>query len=95
MHEASIVHCDIKSQNFLVRRDQGKLRAVLTDFGVCRVLQTANVVAGLLVNSVNGRSIAYSSPELFSRSVIALPYDADKKRDVYAGSIVLNELATR
>lgn len=95
VHEASVVHCDIKSQNYLVKQDAGKYCAVLTDFGVCRVLSSANVVAGLQVNFVRGKSIAYSGPELFSTSVIPLQADAEKKRDVYAGSVVLNELVTR
>lgn len=64
VHDAGVIHCDIKSQNYLVKQDAGIYRAVLTDFGVCRVLSSANVVAGLTINSVRGMSLAYSGPEI-------------------------------
>lgn len=47
IHDARVVHCDIKSQNYLVHSVDGQMRAVLTDFGVCRVLIGATTVAGM------------------------------------------------
>lgn len=37
VHEAGVVHCDVKSMNYLVRIEESRYFAVLTDFGVCRV----------------------------------------------------------
>lgn len=94
VHDAGIVHCDIKSQNYLVRMDESKqYRAVLTDFGVCKLLANANSVSGLVTNTVTGKSINYSSPEVLLKT--DLSPDQETKRDVYAGVTVLNELVTR
>lgn len=65
IHAASVVHCDIKSQNYLVHKIDGRLRAVLTDFGVCQVLDGATIVSGMQLNTVNGKSIQYSAPEVW------------------------------
>lgn len=75
VHVAGVVHCDVKSMNFLVKQENLKYRAVLTDFGVCRVLHSANVVAGMKVNSVRGKSIAYCAPEWFVASTVPQPPD--------------------
>lgn len=45
VHAASVVHYDIKSLNYLVKIDNsGNYRAVLTDFGVCIVMEDATKV---------------------------------------------------
>lgn len=45
MHVKGVVHCDIKSANVLLKvSDTGKLSAVVTDFGVARLLNTRNVL---------------------------------------------------
>lgn len=47
VHAASVVHYDIKSLNYLVKADSynpNLFRAVLTDFGVCRILDEATKV---------------------------------------------------
>lgn len=71
------------------------MRAVLTDFGVCQVLASATTVTGLTINVVTGKSMAYSSPEILQPPQVPLTPDMLKKRDVYAGSCILNELVTR
>lgn len=66
MHSSSVVHYDIKSLNYLVRPDTqlpGLYRAVLTDFGVCIIMSEANLVQGLTINTVNGRTPAFTPPE--------------------------------
>lgn len=96
IHEAGVVHCDIKSQNYLVELTDGQLRAVLTDFGVCIVLNEASTVAGMALNTVKGKSVSYSAPEVWqSVNGQQLTPDYLKKRDVYAGAVILNELLTR
>lgn len=70
---------------------------MLTDFGVCKVLSGAATVVGLTINSITGKTVAYSSPEiLLQRDKHAfIPNDKSMKRDVYAGAIVMNELLSR
>lgn len=44
MHEKGVVHCDIKPANVLLKlSDYGMLNAVITDFGVARLLSSRNV----------------------------------------------------
>lgn len=94
VHEAQICHNDVKSANFLVSLRNGRMHAVLTDFGVCTLLDAANAVAGLDKNSVIGKTICYSSPEILEEGK-RLPQVMRKARDVFAASVILNELVTR
>lgn len=90
------MHYDIKALNYLVKADEtkpGMYRAVLTDFGVCKILDGAVKVQGLTINMVKGRTQAYSPPELLKDEPIAA--ELWPARDVFAATVVLNELVTR
>lgn len=96
VHAASVVHYDIKSLNYLVKRDKlydGMFHAVLTDFGICKILDEATTVQGMSFNAVTGRTPAFTPPETFN--LVSVPSALWPARDVYAGSIILNELLTR
>lgn len=97
IHDAGVVHSDIKSANYLIKLEQRQYRAVLTDFGVCRILSNATQVTGMQLNTVKGKTIAYSAPELHSERWKSLQIsNADlMKLDVYAGAVVMCDLITR
>lgn len=68
VHDFNIVHNDVKSANYLVRGQGADLHAVLTDFGVCTVLDDANKVQGMTINTVTGKTMAYAAVETFSKA---------------------------
>lgn len=80
VHEAGLVHRDVKTQN--VMRDR-RGRVVLGDFGVGRDLQDAEPVAGL------AGTPAYIAPEIFARQ------PATPRSDLYSLGALLFQLATR
>lgn len=96
VHAASVVHYDIKSLNYLVKADSSNpnlFRAVLTDFGVCKIMDAATKVEGMSINQVTGRTPAFTPPE----TLMLLPITQElwPARDVYAGTVICNELMTR
>ena len=76
VHEAGIVHGDLKPANVLLDRSG---RVKLTDFGLARV---AAGPAGQL-----GGTPAYMAPELFDRNM-----EPDARSDIYALGVMLYEL---
>lgn len=97
VHEAGVCHADIKSANYLIKQDAGEYRAVLTDFGVSRILDNATTVSGMLLNTVHGKTVSYAAPELHvdDWSSTSMAPSERLKLDVYSGGIILSELLTR
>ncbi|KAI3652987.1 hypothetical protein MP228_002412 [Amoeboaphelidium protococcarum] len=106
VHVNGVAHCDIKPANFLVYVENQNsslgsnsdvMRVCLTDFGVCKVVDQTQIVQGMQWNSVTGRTLRYSAPELlqdyreFFRNNPHLIY----AQDIYAAGILFNELITR
>jgi TolB-like protein len=86
-HRAGVVHRDLKSANvMLVPGPPGQTRAVVTDFGLARVLdidEASSSGAGPLVGTC-----AYMSPEQVEGGPVGAP------ADIYALGVILFEMMT-
>jgi len=80
-HAAGVVHGDIKPGNVLISPGRG---AVLTDFGVARVLSEAHLVGA----EDWGGTPLYMAPEQFLSSALSMPCD------VHAFGVLLFEALT-
>ena len=86
LHSRGVQHRDLKSPNILVFRENGKLRAKVTDFGLSRARSLLTSTATSTVKSIG--SPAWSSPEYLRKEPIT------DKSDVYSLGVVLWELLT-
>ncbi|KAI3650024.1 hypothetical protein MP228_005656 [Amoeboaphelidium protococcarum] len=90
LHAAGIIHNDVKSANYLLQFVNQQIVICLTDFGICTLMTQSNKVTGIEWNSLKGVTVHYAAPEFFEQC--ALPERLHPARDVYAASIVLNEI---
>lgn len=79
-HRAGIVHCDVKPQNVLVRRDD---RLKVTDFGIARAMTEATSHDGQV----------WGTPQYFSPEQ-AQGKQSTPASDVYAIGVILFEMLT-
>lgn len=104
IHGNNIAHCDIKSPNVLLEPTRSRfareplLRAVISDFGVCRILTAKSEMhnKAFEIKNVNAVSLKYAAPETLTafRNKVLLPPVIALKGDVYSFGAVLYELVT-
>lgn len=86
-HDAGIVHGDLKSSNVvLVPLDDGGCRAVVTDFGLARLVSATTGEIGALFGGTG--TPAYMAPEQVARSAVT------KAADIYSLGIIMFEMVT-
>ena len=68
VHARGIAHCDIKPANILLKVENQSVDALLSDFGIARILDGRDhAVAGLQFHNMNGASVLYAGPEVLLR----------------------------
>lgn len=107
MHNFEYAHCDIKSENILVEQNPrtGEVHAVLTDFGITRILKNADMkVKSFDVQIVNGWSLLFAAPECLqirrdksTKKIRDDPRDGAqlKASDIYSLGCIFYELLNR
>lgn len=96
------MHCDIKSANVLLNVfDSGaRLQAVVTDFGVARLLSSREVlVQEFKASRLNGLTLSYAAPEALRRvrggAQVKIHPQEWMAGDVFATVMMLKEMLTR
>jgi tetratricopeptide (TPR) repeat protein/TolB-like protein len=85
LHHAGVVHRDLKPSNVMLVRDEGKLRAVLTDFGLAKPLDEAMFETQ---TRVQGGAPFFMAPELFRQERPSVA------SDLYAFGLLIDEMIT-
>ena len=107
MHGEGFAHCDLKTDNVLLVERGRQLRAILTDLGISKIVDTSavRVSSAISFRPVQGMSVRYAAPEVvqyFSQYQLAKQYgnaelatQLDQRRsDVYSLGCVLYEAVT-
>jgi serine/threonine protein kinase len=85
MNSKKVIHNDIKLDNILLDGDEAEpLCPVITDFGICKILDTADVVSWFKICEIRAFTCRYAAPEVIY-SFFKKPENraSDFKIDVY------------
>ena len=90
IHQAGIIHRDLKCRNVMLASRNGSICAVLTDFGLARETRTptSETISSLTRPGVIAGTPDYMAPEQFEGTEVS------PATDLYALGIVLYELVT-
>ncbi|MBM4368815.1 MAG: serine/threonine protein kinase, partial [Deltaproteobacteria bacterium] len=90
VHARGVVHRDIKPENIIISRDSsGRLRPVLSDFGIAK-LQQDTTVSAVKRRTELGSSIG--TPEYMSPEQVRGRDEIDARSDIFAIGVVAYEL---
>ena len=93
-HEAGIIHCDLKPANIFITGSESRMRTVVTDFGIAKVIQFPDETASpLLAEGATGAggvagTPLYMAPEQFQGR------QCTAATDIYCYGLVLYEALT-
>jgi len=88
IHEAGVLHRDLKSSNVMLVQRHGQQQAVLTDFGLATPLDPDSSPAAREASQVIAGTPEYMAPEQFEGS------DLTRAADIYALGVILYEMVT-
>jgi len=91
MHEAGIIHRDLKSRNVMLADRNGTIKAVVMDFGLAREVRTATsetAATDVSAEASVAGTIDYMAPEQFAGETLT------PAADIFALGVVMYELAT-
>jgi serine/threonine protein kinase len=90
MHEAGIIHRDLKSRNVMLAQRNGVVHAVVMDFGLAHEVRSATSETETDVSAEQGvaGTIDYMAPEQFAGDPLT------PAADIFALGVVMYELAT-
>lgn len=86
LHQHEIVHRDIKPSNILIDTSTGKIKALLTDFGIAR--RTGEPV----VNPRNPNDLPALTPEYSAPEQNKIEQPPDKRSDLFGIGLLLGEM---
>ena len=89
IHKKQIAHMDVKLENVLYKREGGKLKVAVTDFGLATKMDARK--ENLNLNGSYGTTFM-TAPELIGNKKFKATYDSLEKLDVWAVGILLYEL---
>ena len=89
LHNAGIVHLDVKPANILLALLGSDVIAKLTDFGISKSLDPASTFAGSTTGGGGGGSLMWMAPEVHMRPPAPCPAS-----DVYGFGMVMYEVLT-
>ena len=90
MHEAGIIHRDLKSRNVMLAERNGTVKAVIMDFGLAHEVTatTSETATDVIREQGVAGTVEYMAPEQFAGEALTLA------ADIFALGVVMYELAT-